>query len=89
MWIIKGIDNKDLYVGDGDAKITEKKENKMIDFIKDNVKLTKDAVLVQRYFERSLDSHLSQLAWKDRINELITEAKRLDKESKKNDGMHE
>lgn len=55
----------------------------MNDFIVENVKLTKNAVLVQKYFGGDLNSKLFQLSFKDKIDQLIAEAKRLEKESKK------
>jgi len=51
-------------------------------FIEENVKLTKDAVLVDKYFGSNLNSTALQLLFKTKINLLIKEAKRLDKESK-------
>lgn len=61
-------DNEDRYI--------------MLKFITDNVTLTKDAVLVQRHLREDLGSPLHQLAWKDKIDELVKEAKRMEKEEK-------
>ena len=54
----------------------------MSKFAKDNIRLTKDAELVDKYFG-DLDVNLTTLFWRTRVNELIKEAKRLEKEEDK------
>ena len=47
-----------------------------------NVPNTEDAVLVSKWFANDLEKKLFQFLFKDKIDSLITEAKRLEKESK-------
>ena len=65
----------------GTATINKGGSKPMNKFIEENVKLTKDAILINKYFGSDLNSKVVQLLFKNKIDVLIKEAKRLEKES--------